>query len=111
MPTFDNFDIRIMVEKDFKDTIINIKNEIKNTQTQILSDANLRLINLYFKIGKMINDNSKWGDKFVDTLELELKLDFPNIKGFSARNLRRMKRFYLEYKDEVILPPAVAKLS
>ena len=59
----------------------------------------------------MIIDNSKWGDKFVDTLELELKLDFPNIKGFSARNLRRMNRFYLEYKDEVILTPAVAKLS
>lgn len=100
-----------MLEKDFKETIVNIKKEIINTQTQILSDANIRLINLYFRIGKMINDNSKWGDKFVETLELELKLDFPNIKGFSARNLRRMKRFYLEYKDEVILPPAVAKLS
>ena len=99
-----------MLEKDFKDTIINIKNEIINTQTQILSDANSRLINLYFKLGKIINDNSKWGDKFIETLEVELKLDFPNIKGFSARNLRRMKRFYLEYKDEEILPPAVAKL-
>ena len=99
-----------MIEKDFKETIVNIKNEIINTQTQILSDANIRLINLYFKLGKIINDNSKWGDKFIETLELELKLDFPNIKGFSARNLRRMKRFYLEYKDEEILPPAVAKL-
>lgn len=99
-----------MLEKDFKETIINIKNEIINTQTQILSDANSRLINLYFKLGKIINDNSKWGDKFIETLEVELKLDFLNIKGFSARNLRRMKRFYLEYKDEEILPPAVAKL-
>ena len=99
-----------MLEKDFKETIVSIKNEIINTQTQILSDANSRLINLYFKLGKIINDNSKWGDKFIETLEVELKLDFPNIKGFSARNLRRMKRFYLEYKDEEILPPAVAKL-
>ena len=98
-----------MLEKDFKETIINIKNEIINTQTQIFSDANSRLINLYFKLGKIINDNSKWGDKFIETLEVELKLDFPNIKGFSARNLRRMKRFYFEYKDEEILPPAVAK--
>ena len=99
-----------MFEKDFKDTIVNIKNEIINTQTQILSDVNSRLINLYFKLGKIINDNSKWGDKFIETLEVELKLDFPSIKGFSARNLRRMKRFYLEYKDEEILPPSVAKL-
>lgn len=99
-----------MLEKDFKETIVNIKNEIINTQTQILSDANGRLINLYFKLGKILNDNSKWGDKFIEKLEVELKLDFPNTKGFSARNLRRMKRFYLEYKDEEILPPAVAKL-
>lgn len=99
-----------MLEKDFKETIINIKKEIIDTQTKILCDANIRLINLYFKLGKIINDNSKWGDKFIETLEIELKLSFPNIKGFSSRNLRRMKRFYLEYKDEEILPPAVAKL-
>lgn len=49
-----------MLEKNFKDTIINIKNEIISTQTGILSDANIRLINLYFKLGKIINDNSKW---------------------------------------------------
>lgn len=99
-----------MLEKDFKNTIIDIKNEIKNTQISIMSDANKRLINLYYKLGKIINDNSKWGDKFIETLEIELKLDFPNIKGFSSRNLQRMKKFYLEYKDNEILPPAVAKL-
>ena len=99
-----------MLEKDFKNTIIDIKNEIKNTQISIMSDANKRLINLYFKLGKIINENSKWGDKFIETLETELKLDFLNIKGFSSRNLQRMKRFYLEYKDNEILPPAVAKL-
>lgn len=49
-------------------------------------------------------------DKFIETLEKELRLDFPNIKGFQARNLRRMKKFYQEYKDEEILPPTVAKL-
>ena len=87
-----------MLEKNFKDTIVNIKNEIISTQTQILSDANIRLINLYFKLGKIISDNSKWGDKFIETLEKELRLDFPNIKGFSARNLRRMKKFYLDIK-------------
>ena len=58
------------LENEFKETIINIKKEILNTQTQILSDANVRLINLYFKLGKIMNDNSKWGDKFIDALEL-----------------------------------------
>lgn len=55
-------------------------------------------------------ENSTWGDKFIENLERELKLDFPNIKGFSSRNLGRMKKFYMKYREDEILPPAVAKL-
>lgn len=98
------------MDKDFKDTILEIKNEISKTQTLVMSDANVRLINMYFNIGKIINEKSKWGSKFIQELEIELKIDYPNSKGFSARNLRRMKRFYLEYENDGILPPAVAKL-
>ena len=99
-----------MLEKDFKEIVVNIKKEITQTQVLIMSDANIRLINLYFKIGKMIYENSKWGNKFIETLERELKIDFPNIKGFSARNLGRMKKFYMEYMDNEILPMTLAKL-
>lgn len=99
-----------MLEKDFKEIIVSIKKEINQTQVLIMSDANIRLLSLYFKIGKMIYENSKWGDKFIESLEREIKLDFPNIKGFSARNLGRMKKFYTEYMKDEILPPAVAKL-
>lgn len=41
---------------------------------------------------------------------MELKIDFPSIKGFSERNLKRMKKFYLEYKDYTIVPMALAQL-
>lgn len=99
-----------MIEKDFKETVEKIKEEIKITQISIISDANQKMINMYFNIGKYIDEKAEWGNKFINELELELKLDYPNSKGFSARNLRRMKRFYLEYKNDEILPPAVAKL-
>lgn len=99
-----------MIDKEFKKIIDSVRDEIIKTQVYIMSDANKRLINLYFKLGKIIYENSKWGNKFIEELEIELKLDFPNSKGFSARNLNRMKKFYIEYKDEEILPPAVAKL-
>lgn len=99
-----------MLDKDFKRAIATIRDEIIETQVYIMSDANKRLLNLYFKLGKIIYENSKWGNKFIKELETELKLDFPNSKGFSARNLIRMKKFYVEYKEEEILPPPVAKL-
>ena len=69
-----------------------------------------KLINLYYNIGKIISDNYKWGNKFVDNLALELKLSFPNLKGFSARNLNYMKAFYEEYKNDKKFLQLVAKL-
>ena len=69
-----------MLEKEFKDVIKNIKTEIDNTQVLIMSDANIRLINLYFRIGKIIYENAKWGNKFIEELEKEKILSLSNIK-------------------------------
>lgn len=99
-----------MINSDFKEIINDIKNEIKNAQVLIMSDANKRLIELYFRLGKIIYDNSVWGNKFIENLSIELKIDFPNIKGFSTRNLKRMKKFYVEYKENEIVPMALAQL-
>ena len=75
-----------------------------------MSYANIRLINLYFKIGKMIYENSTRVNKFIETLKREVKFYFPNIKGFSVRNLGRIKNFYMEYMQNKILPTSLAKL-
>lgn len=99
-----------MLEKDFKEIINEIKLAIQNTQVKIMSKANQELLNLYFNVGKYISENASWGDKFLENLGIEIRLDFPNIKGFSVRNLRDMKKFYEEYKDDLIWQPIVAKL-
>ena len=101
-----------MIEKitDFKCIVENIKNDIKNTRFEIIKNANSEIINLYFRLGKIIDDNWKYGNNFVNELSIELKLEFPNAKGFSARNLSRMRVFYREYKEIQNLPPAVANL-
>lgn len=95
---------------EFKNIVNEIKNEIKTTQIKVATEANRNLINLYFKIGKILNDNYKYGNKFIDDVSHELKLEFPNIEGFSVRNLRYMKKFYLEYKDDEIVQRTVAQL-
>ncbi len=88
-----------MLDKSFQEITNNIKNMVNSTKLEIMMDANAKLVHLYYNIGKTISDNYKWGNKFVDNLAMELKLTFPNIKGFSARNLNYMKAFYEEYKD------------
>ena len=82
------------LNKEFKNIINSIKKEIKTTQIKIAVETNKSIINLYFKIGKILNDNFKYGNKFIDFISQELKNEFPNTKGFSVRNLKYMKKFY-----------------
>ncbi len=99
-----------IIEKDFKMIINNIKNDIKSTRFKIIENANFELINLYFRLGKIIDENWKYGNNFVNELSLELKLEFPNMKGLSSRNLSRMRVFYKEYKNMQNLPVPLANL-
>jgi predicted nuclease of restriction endonuclease-like (RecB) superfamily len=88
------------INQEFRSIVNEIKNEIKTTQIKVAVEANKNSINLYFKLGKILNDNYKYGNKFIDDISRELKLEFPNIEGFSVRNLKYMKKFYIEYKEE-----------
>ena len=95
---------------DFKCIFENIKNDIRSTRFRIIENANIELINLYFRLGKIIDENWKYGNNFVNELSIELKLEFSDMKGLSPRNLSRMHVLYKEYKDLQNLPPVVANL-
>ncbi len=75
-----------------------------------MMNANYNLVNLYYRIGKAISENSKWGDKFIDNVAVELKIAFPRQKGFSIRNLKYMKSFYNEYKEDNEFVQLVAQI-
>ena len=101
-------------EKDYTNFIVDIKNKIRNSQYEAMKAVNKALISLYWGIGEEIYVKQKekgWGKSIVEILAKELKEEFPDVKGFSARNLWRMRNFYMEYKDSKILPPLVAEIS
>ena len=103
-----------MIEDIEKNEIIKtidiIKKDVISTRNKIMYNANRELINMYFRMGKNISENTKYGSKFITILSKSLRLEFPNSTGFSERNLWRMKAFYEQYKDFSILPPVVAEL-
>lgn len=99
-----------MINKNFQSILKEIKEDISRTQLEIMINANVNLVNLYFRLGKIIYENSNWGDKFIDNVALELKLTFPRQKGFSVRNLKYMKSFYKEYKDDCEFVQQVAQI-
>ena len=99
------------IDKNSFISIVNdIKKDIKGTRFKILENANRELVCLYFRLGKIIDENRKYGNNFVNQLSNELKLEFSNMKGFSVRNLYRMKAFYREYNNVSNLPMALANL-
>lgn len=87
-----------------------IKNDIVSTRKKVLLQANNEIILMYYRIGKILIKNSKYGSSFIDTLAKDLKLEFPDMQGISARNLRYMKKFAKEFDYDSILQHDVAKL-
>ena len=88
-----------------------IKNTLITTRNKIINNANKDLILMYYKIGLKLIENNKWGVSFIDTLAKDLKIEFPNIKGMSARNLRYMQKFATEFDNDEFLQGVLAKLS
>lgn len=94
----------------YKEIFENIRNEILKSQYKAIQTVNKELIFIYWHIGKIIVDNSKWGNKFIDNLSMDLKLEFPNITGFSIRNLKYMKKIAEEYPDFEFVQQTVAQI-
>ena len=82
--------------------LLNIKKQIKLAQVKAALAVNKEMVLLYWDIGRKIYEKQKeegWGAKIIDKLSQDLKKGFPQIKGFSTRNLKYMRALALAYKD------------
>ncbi|MBX2959313.1 MAG: DUF1016 family protein [Flavobacteriales bacterium] len=87
---------------------------IKQSRTNAIRAVNTELINLYWNIGEYISKKiaqSEWGDSVVTELAKYIQYNEPEIKGFSDKNIWRMKQFYETYKDFPKLSPLVREIS
>jgi len=83
-------------------------------RTNAIRAVNTELINLYWNIGEYISKKiaqSEWGDSVVTELAKYIQYNEPEIKGFSDKNIWRMKQFYETYKDFPKLSPLVREIS
>lgn len=96
-------------EKYF-DVLNDIKKTLIITRNKIVENANKDLVLMYYNIGLKLVENNKWGSSFIDTLARDLKIEFPTLKGMSARNLRYMQKFATEFEADEFLQHHVAKL-
>lgn len=103
----------VIRDKAYIEFLNNLKIKIKEAQYQAYRSVNKELISLYWYIGKSIIEKQKklgWGQKIVQRLSRDLQKEFPQNSGFSERNLKYMRKFYLQYKDKPKVQQLVAQI-
>lgn len=93
----------------FKD----LKTRIRQAQIKAALAVNQELIILYWQIGREIlarQQQEGWGAKVIDRLAKDLKREFPDMKGFSPRNLKYMRAFAEAYPDQAIVQEVLAQI-
>ena len=88
-----------------------IKQQIKSAQYRAALEVNNELVMLYHNIGSEINKHKVWGNKFIDSLSADLRMDFPGVKGYSVRNLKYMSKFAELFSEEEIVQEALAQIT
>ena len=90
-----------------------IKNEIRKQRISVVLNANSSMICLYWNIGKAILEKQEqegWGAKVIDRLAKDLKEAFPDMSGFSPRNIKYMRKFAECWSDFEIVQQVVAQI-
>ncbi len=87
-----------MIDPAYKDWLIELKQKVRTAQLKAAVAVNTELIMLYWELGKMITEKqTAWGSKFMEQLSQDLRTDFPDMQGFSERNLKYCRQFYQFY--------------
>ena len=97
----------------YGEMLVSIKDLVANGRRQVMFTANVQMSMMYYHIGQIIlqrQNNEGWGSKVVDRLSADLKNAFPEMHGFSPRNLKYMRRFCEIWPDEEIVQRCVAQL-
>ena len=106
---------QIIQSSDYKDFIKQVKSEIQSSQIKAAIAVNRELLKLYWFLGAQITEKQKatsWGNGFIKQVSHDLQHEFPDMKGFSVRNLERMRKWYLYWsRDTLIASQVVSQLN
>ncbi len=91
-----------------------LKERIHASHVRAVISVNRELVLLYWQIGREIlarQANENWGTKVIDRLAADLRREFPDMQGFSSRNLKYMRAFAAAYRDETFVQEVLAQIT
>ncbi len=93
--------------------LLDLKGRIHSAQQRATLAVNRELVLLYWQIGQDIlarQTEQGWGTKVIERLAQDLRIAFPDMKGFSPRNLKYMRAFAQAWPDEQFVQAVLAQL-
>jgi len=94
-------------------TLREITKRVSKARISTVLAANAAMVTLYWDIGQIIlarQDEAGWGAKVIDRLAFDLRKAFPDMDGFSSRNLKYMRAFAVAWPSQPIVQQLVAQL-
>ena len=104
---------RTEMPDDYGAMLADIKQRVLTQRLRVVIAANAAMIELYWDIGRTILDrqrNAGWGAKVIDRLSADLREAYPDMQGFSPRNLKYMRAFAAAWPDAAIVQRIAAQL-
>jgi predicted nuclease of restriction endonuclease-like (RecB) superfamily len=98
----------------YEDFLRDLKQRIRTAQVRAVLAVNRELVLLYWQIGRDIverQDRAGWGAKIIESLSADLRAAFPEMQGFSPRNLKYMKAFAETWPDLSLVQAALAQIT
>ena len=87
---------RAGLPRDYADVLAQIKQRIGQERVRVVMAASSAMVQLYWDIGRIIlarQEREGWGAQVIDRLSADLRAAYPDMKGFSTRNLLFMRAF------------------
>jgi predicted nuclease of restriction endonuclease-like (RecB) superfamily len=107
-------DTNLTLSTDYRQFVTDLKSRIASARLSAARRVNSELVTLYWDIGRGIVEKQKelnWGESVVEMVAADLRAAFPDMKGFSARNIWDMKRLYEAYTTPDFLSQVVRALA
>lgn len=103
----------IAMPESYGNWLSDLKSRIQTAQQRAARAVNRELVVLYWQIGQDILQRQAeqgWGAKVIERLSHDLRITFPEMKGFSRANLMYMRAFAEAWPDQTIVQQAVGQL-
>ncbi|MCP2729965.1 PDDEXK nuclease domain-containing protein [Limnofasciculus baicalensis] len=104
----------LSLPEDYNDFLRELKERIRSAKVRAALSINRELVLIYWQIGQDILNRQQqegWGAKVIDLLATDLRKAFPEMKGFSSRNLKYMRSFAEAYPDLQLVQEVLALIS